>query len=81
MTKAQTRLYFAGTESYWAEHGLRATFVHEKGDAGEVIVKTAEAQDDDLIVMGGYSHGAVFEVALGSAVNRVLREWRRPVLI
>jgi nucleotide-binding universal stress UspA family protein len=46
-----------------------------------VIVRTAEAHECDLIIMGGYGFNPVMEIALGSAVDEVLRTSRQPILI
>jgi nucleotide-binding universal stress UspA family protein len=66
---------------YLEQHGVQATLVSEYGPVDEVILQTAEAHDSDLILMGGYGHGPVAEVVLGSAVDGVLRASRQPVLI
>ena len=67
---------------YLEEHGVAATYKQERDVPVEkAILRTAEAHESDLIVMGSYSRGALLEVFLGSAVNQVLRERRRPVLI
>jgi nucleotide-binding universal stress UspA family protein len=55
--------------------------VEERGPVGEVILRTAQAYDSELIVMGGYGFSPVLEIVLGSAVDQVLRESRQPVLI
>lgn len=55
--------------------------MQERGSAVEAILKTAKAQQSDLIIMGGYGASPVVEVVLGSIVDQVLRESRRPVLI
>jgi nucleotide-binding universal stress UspA family protein len=47
----------------------------------EAILQTAETQQSDLILIGGYGHSPVLEIVLGSAVDQVLRESHRPVLI
>jgi nucleotide-binding universal stress UspA family protein len=71
----------AKAEEYVAQHGVQATLVREYGPVAEVILQTAEAHDSDLILMGGYGHGPVVEVVLGSAVDEVLRCSRQPMLI
>jgi nucleotide-binding universal stress UspA family protein len=66
---------------YLEEHGVEAALVEERGPVGEVILRTAQAYDSELIVMGGYGFSPVLEIVLGSAVDQVLRESRQPVLI
>ena len=68
-------------EEYLEAHGIEATFVKESGPVAEAILRTAEKQGSDLIVVGGYGFSPVLEVVLGSAVDQVLRESRRPMLI
>jgi nucleotide-binding universal stress UspA family protein len=67
--------------SYLESHAVTATYLVEHGAAGEVIVRTAEAQDSDVIVIGGYGMSPLLEIVLGSSVDQVLRASRRPVLI
>jgi nucleotide-binding universal stress UspA family protein len=67
--------------SYLESHAVEATYLVEHGAAGEVIVRTAEALDSDVIVIGGYGLSPLLEIVLGSAVDQVLRASRRPVLI
>jgi len=69
-------------ETYLESHTIQAIYLTEQSDdAGKAIIKAAEAQSSNLIMMGGYGHNAMLEVVIGSAVNHVLRESRRPVLI
>ncbi len=68
-------------EEYLQTHSATATFVRESGAVAEVILRTAEAHACNLIALGGYGFSPVLEVVLGSAVDRVLRESRVPVLI
>jgi nucleotide-binding universal stress UspA family protein len=68
-------------QEYLEEHGVRATFVKESGTVADAILKAADAHESNLIVMGGYGFSPMLEVMLGSAVDQVLRESGRPVLI
>ncbi len=68
-------------QRYLETHGVEATFVKEGGSVAEAILKTAEEHESDLIIMGGYGLSPVLEVALGSAVDQVLRTSRQPMLI
>jgi len=71
----------ARAQRYLEAHGVAATFVKESGAVAEAILKTAEAHRSELIIMGGYGFNPVMEVVLGSAVDQVLREARKPMLI
>jgi len=68
-------------QGYLESHGVEATYVKESGPVAEAILGAAEAHGSNLIVMGGYGFSPVLEVVLGSAVDQVLRESRRPMLI
>jgi nucleotide-binding universal stress UspA family protein len=69
----------AGT--YAEARGVQATLVQEYGQVPDVVLRAAKEYESDLILMGGYGHGPMFEVVLGSAVDGVLRASRQPVLI
>jgi nucleotide-binding universal stress UspA family protein len=66
---------------YLEMHELQATFTVKVGGVPSAILEAAQAHDCDVIVMGGYGANPVVEVMLGSAVDQVLRQARRPVLI
>jgi len=71
----------AHAQRYLESHGVQGTYLEESGATPEVILKTAENQGSNLIIMGGYGHSPVLEVVLGSAVDQVLRDSRQPTLI
>jgi nucleotide-binding universal stress UspA family protein len=52
-----------------------------RGKPVDVIVKTAEERNCDLIVMGSYGHGGLAGAIMGSTAQRVLRRSRKPVLV
>jgi nucleotide-binding universal stress UspA family protein len=68
-------------QQYLEAKGVETMLLQQKGAVAEEILKVAEAQACDLILMGGYGHSPVLEVVLGSVVDEVLRESRMPVLI
>jgi nucleotide-binding universal stress UspA family protein len=68
-------------QSYLEEHEVEANLVKEEGDVAQAILRTAETRQADLIVMGGYGAKSVLNMILGSKVDQVLREARKPVLI
>jgi len=68
-------------QEYLETHGVQATFVKESGPVAEAILKTARVHESNLIILGGYGFSPVLEVVLGSAVDQVLRESRKPMLI
>ena len=71
----------APVQAYLQARDVDATCVKAQGDVVAAIARTAEAHDNDFIIMGGYGFRPLLEVVLGSTVDQVLR-WRRwPVLI
>jgi nucleotide-binding universal stress UspA family protein len=68
-------------QGYLESHGVKAICVEESGPVPEAILKTAEEQGSNLIIMGNYGHSPVLEVMFGSAVDQVLRESTQPTLI
>jgi nucleotide-binding universal stress UspA family protein len=71
----------ARAQEYLEAREVQAAYVQERGPAADVILVATQEHACDLILMGGYGHSPVVEVVLGSAVDRVLRESRWPVLI
>jgi nucleotide-binding universal stress UspA family protein len=71
----------AEAKAYLTEQDVTARYVRENGPVAGAILRTAEALDCDLILMGGYGHSPVAEIVLGSAVDEVLRHSLQPVLI
>jgi nucleotide-binding universal stress UspA family protein len=71
----------AEAQQYLEERSVAATYVQETGSPEVAMLRVAEARGCDLILMGGYGHGAVVEAVVGSAVDYVLRESPWPILI
>ena len=72
----------AHARAYLEEHNIDAEYIlAESGPVATNLLITAEAQDINLILMGGYSQGAMLEALFGSVVDEVLRSRQRPVLI
>lgn len=70
-----------GARAYLERHGIAAEFITGRGPVGPAITSVAEETACELIVIGGYSRGAVGDLMLGSAVEEVLRTRRMPTLI
>lgn len=69
-------------KAYLELHEVQAAFINVEADSvPEAILKTADERQSDLIIMGGYRAHPVVEAMLGSSVDRVLRESRKPMLI
>ncbi len=64
-----------------AQHSVDAEFVHRSGPVAETVVDTAQRLECDLIITGGYGRPVPLEMALGSAVDEILRTSWLPTLI
>ena len=53
----------------------------ERGQPAEQIVRIAEEQDIDLIVMGRHGYGALKDALMGGVARGVLRHSQKPVLL
>ncbi len=53
----------------------------ERGDPVQQILKAADEQNCDLIVMGSHGHGALEEALVGSTTKKVVRRSKKPVLV
>jgi nucleotide-binding universal stress UspA family protein len=61
--------------------GVEAASEVLDGQAGEVLLRSAETHDADLIVVGRRGHGAVASLLLGSISEYVVRRATVPVLV
>jgi nucleotide-binding universal stress UspA family protein len=76
---AEEKLKYA--EGYTRDHNVKATFLREQGPVGAALLQVAEERGVDMVIMGSYGFGPVAELALGSAVDEVLRSRQYPVLV
>jgi len=53
----------------------------KEGYPAEVILRTAEDENCDVIIMGSHGKGILTHTFLGSVAERVLRRSRKPVFI
>jgi nucleotide-binding universal stress UspA family protein len=67
--------------AYIGECNARATYHTASDPAPQAILKTAQHQHCDFIIMGGYRAAPILEVVIGSAIDHVLRHTPIPVLI
>ena len=56
-------------------------FVGRQGDATAQILAVAAEEKVDMIIMGGYQHGALREWLTGSTLDQVLRNTPLPVFV
>ena len=68
-------------KTYLEARGVTATYIPTQGVVADTLLQTAETQQADLIIMGGYGSKSWVEVVLGSTVDQILRETQCPLLI
>lgn len=68
-------------QEYLKDHSSSARYLAESGPVAETILKIAQLEQCDFLIMGGYGLNPLLEVMLGSTVDQVLRERKYPVLI
>ncbi|MCP5096602.1 MAG: universal stress protein [Chloroflexi bacterium] len=69
-------------QAYIESYGiLNATYVLRQKPIADAILETAVEYDCNTLVMGGFGFRPVKHLVLGSTVERVLKEFRNPVLI
>jgi hypothetical protein len=67
--------------SYLATYNLKVNYICDHGPLAQVILLTAEAQDCDLIIMGGYGDSPLVNFLLESVVDQVMLRSRKPMLL
>ncbi|WP_020175135.1 universal stress protein [Methyloferula stellata] len=74
-----------GTEiaEHLARHGAKVsvTCLHEKGDAGDILLRHARECGADLLVTGCYGHSRIAEFLLGGTTLSLLNQTGMPVLM
>ncbi len=69
-------------KAYLDEHVAHdVTYSLRQKPIAEAVLATAEEQNSDLLIMGGFGFRPVLNLVLGSTVDHVLREFRQPILI
>ena len=68
-------------QEYLKSHGVQAEFVQATGSPADAVMKTAETQRSNLLIMGSYGSGPVKEMIVGSTVDHLLRGFQQPILI
>jgi nucleotide-binding universal stress UspA family protein len=66
---------------YLEDHGVEAAYVKAKGPVAETILQTAEDNECDWIIIGGYNLSPLVEAVLGTVLNQVIHEATIPLLI
>jgi len=68
-------------EDYLLQHSIETLHLLERGDPGDVVLQICSEHNCDWVIMGGYGLNVVFEVMLGSTVDKILRLSKVPTLI
>ncbi len=63
------------------DENIPVKFLVCNGDAADVILKTAEEQNADLVIMGHHTRNPIDEIFLGSIARRVVTNSSRPILV
>ena len=72
---------FKPIRKFTARHDLATTYVAKVGLPAEVISKTADKGQFDLIIMGSHGHSNLMNLVTGSVVTQVLARSKVPVLL
>jgi len=69
-------------QHYVEQYGVTGTeYVLKQKPIAEAIMTTAEEQDSGMLIMGGFGFRPMLHLVLGSTVDQILREFRKPILI
>jgi nucleotide-binding universal stress UspA family protein len=68
-------------QAYLTEQGITAVYELRQRPIADAVLKTAVAHKNDLLIMGGFGFRPVQHMVLGSTVDRMLHEFRHPMLI
>jgi nucleotide-binding universal stress UspA family protein len=63
------------------QRGWKLESLYREGHAADEIVKFAEREQFDLIVMGTHGHSALGKLVLGSIASGVIANTSKPVLL
>jgi nucleotide-binding universal stress UspA family protein len=77
----QAQSVFGPIVEFGKRHGWTMSQLAPVGRAAEEIVKAAEQNHFDVIVMGSHGHSPIGSLVLGSVAQRVLASCKTPVLI
>lgn len=75
-TRIQSR-----AKTYLSVANVTAEFLLPVGPSAQTLLETAASQQADFMIMGGFGNSSMKNLMLGSTLNRVLVEYRQPILI
>ncbi len=68
-------------QAYLQEQEVTAVYELRQRPIADAVLETAVAHKNDLLIMGGFGFRPVQHMVLGSTVDRMLHEFRHPMLI
>ncbi|MCC6602327.1 MAG: universal stress protein [Anaerolineae bacterium] len=75
-TRIQSR-----AKTYLGLAGVTATYLLPVGPTAQTLLETAEQVAADFMIMGGFGLSSMKSLVLGSTLNRVLLEYKQPIII
>ncbi len=75
-TRVQSR-----AKTYLNVAGVTANYLLPVGPSAQTLLETANEQQVDFMIMGGFGNSSVKNLMLGSTLNRVLLAYKQPILI
>lgn len=79
--KEKAEMALDRAKSYLALREVEASYIQGDRPAFKAILESAGQQENNLIIMGGFSHRPALQLVIGSTVNKVLQQIELPVLI
>lgn len=71
----------ARAKTYLDLAGVTADYRLSVGSEAKTLLELAESQNVDFMIMGGFGLSSMRSLVLGSTLNRVLLEYKQPILI
>lgn len=68
-------------KTYLGLAGVTANYLVPIGPAAQTLLEVAETEGVDFMILGGFGLSSMKSLVLGSTLNRVLLEYKQPVLI
>ena len=68
-------------KAYLSRFPIKSEYLITQSPIPDEVSRLARNNEIDLILIGGYGGGSLFEVVLGSVVDQILREIQLPILI
>lgn len=68
-------------KTYLGLTGVQADYLLPVGPTAQTLLKIAETQAVDFMILGGFGLNSMKSLVLGSTLNRILLEYKQPILI